>query len=120
VLGSPLVKRGRADAGLPAQRRHWLPGLGPLDQTNDLAVLELQCLHWNLLGIHYEKIPLLTSAKIRGITAGSVVANAVYAAATLNGTHHDWRVVWASVAGFSVLALATLLLNFKSLRTQEA
>jgi nucleoside transporter len=54
-----------------------------------------------------------------GVMVGSLIANAVYAGATLGGTHHDWRLVWGSVAGFSALALAILLLNFRSLANPD-
>jgi nucleoside transporter len=50
-----------------------------------------------------------------GVMVGSVIANAIYAAATREGAAHDWQLVWSSVAGFSTLALVALLLNLKSL-----
>lgn len=54
-----------------------------------------------------------------GVMVGSVIANAVYAAATVDGSTHDWRMVWGSVAAFSAVALAILLLNLRSLRNPE-
>jgi uncharacterized membrane protein len=50
-----------------------------------------------------------------GVMVGSVIANAIYGAATVAGTAHDWSLIWGSVAGFSALALAMLLLSFRSL-----
>jgi hypothetical protein len=66
VLGPPLVKRGRTDAGLTAQRGHRLTSLGSPNGTNNLAGSGLGLLHVNLFGKHRETIPLLTSADFHG------------------------------------------------------
>ncbi len=50
----------------PAQLRHWRAGLTLLQNGQDLAVGKTRFLQGNLLGLDYEKIPLLADTLLRG------------------------------------------------------
>ena len=62
----PLVKRGRTDAVGAAQLRDWRAGLSLLENAQNLAVGKSRFLQGNLLGVDYEKIPLLADTLLWG------------------------------------------------------
>jgi len=66
VFSAPLVERGRTDAVGPAQLRHRGAGLSLFENGQDLTVGKSRFLQGNLLGVDYEKIPLLADTLLRG------------------------------------------------------
>ena len=75
VFGAPFVERGRTDAVCPAQLRHRRAGLSLLENAQNLAVGKSRFLQGNLLGVDYEKIPLLADTVLRGDYQGEEIAN---------------------------------------------
>jgi len=55
-----------------------------------------------------------------GVTLGSVLANAIYGAATVSATQHQWVIVWAAPGAIAALTLVVFVSTFRRWRVAGA